>query len=208
MARPLVFFDLETGGLDPDAPLIQLSAVAVSLPDWKEQLPSFNSLIKFDEAQAEPKALEVNHYDPQRWENEAKPLSIVLADFATWIRAFTSIPMQSKRGSTYYLAQLAGYNTEAFDSPRLRAAFRDFGLFYPAHYRTLDVLQLAAWDALRLGEIAPSLKLTETCHRYAIPTDGAHDALADVRMTIALARKIMVSDSYSQDFIRPILENS
>lgn len=194
MGEPLVFFDLETAGLSPSAPIIQLSAVAVDRMTWEELIPPFNKLIKFDESLAEPRALEVNHYSPERWEAEAESLGSVLTSFGNWLRAYTSIPMTSKRGTPYYLAQLAGYNTESFDGPRLRDAFKTVGLFYPAHYRTLDVLQLAAWDAMRKGELATSLKLSDVCDRYGISTEGAHDALADVRMTIKLAQAILTSD--------------
>lgn len=194
MGEPLVFFDLETAGLSPSAPIIQLSAVAVDRTTWEELIPPFNKLIKFDEALAEPRALEVNHYSPERWKAEAESLGSVLTSFGNWLRAYTTIPMLSKRQSTYYIAQLAGYNTESFDGPRLRDAFKQHGLFYPAHYRTLDVLQLAAWAAMRKGELAPSLKLSDVCNRYGISTEGAHDALADVRMTIKLAQAILTSD--------------
>jgi DNA polymerase III epsilon subunit-like protein len=191
MGRPIVFFDIETSGLGPAAEIIQLSAIAVDRDTWEPLIPSFNKLLTFDLERAESKALELNHYDEERWKREAESPTSVLKSFGDYLRAWATIPMTSKGGRPYYLAQLAGYNTEAFDAPRLRDAFKAAGLFYPAHYRTLDVMQLAAWVEMRKGELCPSLRLGEICYRYGIDGEGAHDALADVRMTIALAKALL-----------------
>lgn len=191
--RPLVFFDLETAGLEPDAEIIQLAAIAIEWPTFQE-LGTFERKIQFDESRAHPKALEVNHYDRAVWAREAEGQGTVLMAFSQWLRPFTCIPMTSKAGKPYKLAQMVGYNSEGFDSERIQRAFKNNGIFYPAHYRTLDALQLAAWDALDTGLVGPSLKLTDVCERMKLSTTGAHDALVDVRMTIALVKWIMLCE--------------
>lgn len=191
ISRPIVFFDLETGGLEPTSPIIQIAAVAVGFPSWEEYPFPFEKKIMFNEADAHPKALEINHYDRTVWDREAESLGMVLTAFSMWLRNYSCIELVSKAGRPYKVAQLAGYNSEGFDSSRLQAAFRNNGIYYPAHYRTLDVLQLAAWEALETGLAAPSLKLSDVCTRYGISVLGAHDALTDVRMTIELAKRII-----------------
>ena len=65
-----VFFDLETGGVTPDHPDIQLAAIAVD-SDLNE-LDSFERKIQFKESDADPEALKLNHYDASIWDSEAK----------------------------------------------------------------------------------------------------------------------------------------
>ena len=191
MSRPLVFFDLETAGLEPEAEIIQISAQAVTWPCLEDLDEPFNVKIKFDETRAHPKALEINHYSAKVWEREAIPMGTALTQLSMWLCKYASIEMTSKGGRPYKLTQMAGYNSENFDSERLQRAFKTYGIFYPAHYRTLDVLQLVAWDALIEGLMAPSLKLTDVCERFNLSTENAHDALADVRMTIEVARTLL-----------------
>jgi len=114
----IVFFDLETGGLDPTRhPIIQIAAVVVD-DDWRE-IETFQSLIQFSERAAESAALEINHYDRERWAAEARPWRTVLADFKTLLKRHSTL---ERRGSKpphnpYKIAQLAGHNAASFDGP-------------------------------------------------------------------------------------------
>ena len=97
----------------------------------------------------------------------------------------------SKRGSPYYVAKLAGHNAASFDGPRLRRMFDEAGVFCPAELHVRDTLQLALWWHEKRSLTLKSLRLTELCAAFQIPTDGAHDALTDVRLCAALVRKLM-----------------
>jgi DNA polymerase III alpha subunit (gram-positive type) len=163
--KPTVYFDLETGGLDVESPIIQLA-----------------------------EALEINHYDRQRWLKEGMPPQIAFERFSKFLNQFKSIPMISKRtGRTYQVARLAGYNCLTFDAPRLQYHFKQHDLFLPAHPATLDVLALAMWRlsaTLHFETPSASTKLGFLCEAFGVPLDNAHDALADVRGTIALAKRL------------------
>lgn len=186
----LVFFDLETGGLEPRHPDIQLAAVALA-PDWTE-LEAFQQKIQFGEAKADREALEINHYDPALWSREAQPEALVVAKFAEFLNRHKSVEMISKAGRTYSVARLAGHNAATFDGPRLRAMFARRSQFLPAHPQVMCTLQRALWYAMETGTAFKSLKLSALCEHFGIAIDGAHDALADVRMSIALAKRLQV----------------
>jgi DNA polymerase III epsilon subunit-like protein len=94
------------------------------------------------------------------------------------------------------VARIGGHNIVGFDLERVAAAFRRYGLFFPVDFRTvLDTRYGAVWHFEINGGGRPKdfkdFKLTGLAEHFGIQTDGAHDALADVRMTIALARKLV-----------------
>lgn len=182
----LVFFDLETGGLELHHPIIQIAAVATM--DFQE-IDSFESKIMFDISTADTEALALNSYDLQLWNDDALPEFAVVGDFASWLRNYSDVEMISKRtGRPYRVARLAGHNADRFDGPRLQAMFKRHGAFLPASPQVLDTAQLALWQTrTRLK----SYKLSDLCAHFGIDTAGAHDALADVRMCAKLAEYLM-----------------
>lgn len=182
-----IFFDLETGGVEPKHPTIQLAAVVIDDSTGAERA-TFERKIKFDDQAADPEALKLNHYSPEAWK-DAIPDGSAAAQFAKFCEPYRSIEMVSKRtGVPYSVAKLAGHNALTFDLPRLRALFG--ASFFPFSYHVKDTLQRALWYFDEHPEVARpmSLKLSVLCEHFGICVDGAHDALADVRMAAALAR--------------------
>jgi exonuclease I len=189
MIGALVFFDLETGGIADECPDIQIAAVAVD-SEWKER-GVFEARIEFDETKAVPEALTLNHYDPDVWARTAEPERRVVARFASWLDPFRSVKMVSRRtGRPYSVARLAGYNAATFDGPRLTRMFARHETFLPAHPQVFCVLQRAHWWFLeKAGGVAPeNMKLGTMCGVMGIPFATAHEALADVRATVEVAR--------------------
>ena len=179
----IVFFDLETGGLELDHPIIQLAAIATD--ENGVELSSFNKLVQFDEATADPGALIINHYDPDRWAAEAIPQADAVKQFSRWLDGFKSIERIAKTtGRPYYVARLAGYNAAVFDQPRLRKFFG--ASFLPAYNHVLDVKYLADWYFHERG-VEVSLRLANVAALLGITVEKAHDALSDVRATAAVA---------------------
>lgn len=182
----LVFFDLETGGLELRHPVIQLAAIA--LEDFAE-VATFEAKIRFDEKVADPEALKLNSYDAETWRRESRPEGLVVNEFSAFLRAHSHCEMISKRtGRPYMVARLAGHNAAAFDAPRLQAMFKRHSAFLPAAYQVMDTLQLALWFT---GGARASYRLADLCTEYGISAAGAHDALADVRMCAQLARVLL-----------------
>lgn len=187
MGMKTVYFDLETGGVNQE-PTIQLAAVAVN-QDWSEA-GTFEHKIKFDPGACDPEALRLNGYSPEAWKDALIP-SAVAMKFAQWIKPHSTVEMISKRtGVPYMVARLAGYNALTFDLPRLRDMFGQS--FFPCSYHVRDVLQRAMfWFDENPDQPKPrDLKLSTLCEYFGISNAGAHEALTDVRMTVALHRKL------------------
>lgn len=184
-----IYFDLETGGLEPCHPNIQLAAIVMD-DSTGEEIASFEQKIKFSESEADPEALRVNHYSPVAWKDAIAPAGAAQR-FAAFIGPHRSIEMVSKRtGEPYSVGKLAGYNALTFDLPRLRRMFG--AAFFPCSYHVRDILQrVMFWFDEHPNVSKPdSLKLGTVCEFFKISVDGAHDALVDVRMTAALARRL------------------
>jgi len=186
----IVFFDLETGGLQSTHPNIQLAAIAVN--DAFEEQAVFESKIAFDVGRADPEALKINHYSEEAWV-DAPVVEDVADRFSRFIEPYKSIQMVSKRtGNPYSVARLAGHNAAAFDGPRIQAMYTSVARFLPAHPIPLDTLQLALWRYQKLQKHLDSFRLENLCNILGIESAGAHDALTDVRMTVQLAKKLLL----------------
>lgn len=183
-----VYFDFETGGVEPHHPSIQLAAVAW---DGSVEIGTFEQKIAFDEMEADPTALALNHYDRQAWV-DAKPAGVAAARFAAWLRPYCTIKKTSKAGKAYAVARLAGYNAASFDAPRLRELFGT--QFLPGEYPVRDVLQRAVFYFDEHPNVTPppNLKLVTVCEFFGIKTAGAHDALTDSRMCAELHHALKV----------------
>jgi DNA polymerase III epsilon subunit-like protein len=184
----LIYFDLETGGVEPHHPVIQIAAIAVDHAG--AEVASFEAKVAFDESAADAEALRLNHYTAEAWAS-AKPPARVVEDFANWLRPYCSVSLISKRtGRPYTVARLAGYNAVAFDFPRLKAMFGD--RFLPCEYLVRDVLQrvLFYFDDSPQAKRPENFKLSTVCAFFGISIDGAHDALVDVRLTAKLHQAV------------------
>ena len=189
-----IYFDFETGGVLPEHPSIQLAAIAVD-DDSGQELGSFEQKIAFDVAACDPAALEINGWTTEAWKSAVAP-SDCAALFARFIKPHQCVEMVSKRtGRPYYVVKASGYNAASFDFPRLRELFGS--LFLPVSYHIRDVLQRVIFYFDEHGNPPPDFKLSTVCKHFGIDTTGAHDALADVRMTAALYRKLRVNQKAS-----------
>jgi len=192
--EPLVFFDVETGGLETWRPIIQIAAIAIGSDG--QELEEFEAKLRFDERIADPKALRKIHYSPERWNREARPPCIVAQAFAHLLMRHATIDQTSAGGRVFQVAQLVAHNAE-FDGPFLRAWYERMHLFLPASPRVLCTVQRAMWAFHEDKSLTPpaDFRLGTLCQYFGIPLkeDEAHDALNDVRATVRLYRAILHS---------------
>lgn len=182
---PIIYFDLETGGLELSHPIIQIAAVAVVQGQIVDE---FEAKIKFDIADYAPEALEKNSYNEADWLNAVEPMQAALA-FSRFLDPYKCIKKISARtGRPYYVAKLAGYNAAVFDAPRLQELFKRLGVFLPADYKVLDVFQLALWYFENQSKTPENLQLGTVLEFFGHPLENAHDAMADVQGTAMLAQ--------------------
>lgn len=187
----LLFVDLETGGVEPWRPIIQIAAIAVT--SNLRELESFESKIRFDESVAAPRALCKNHYSQERWLPEGRPSREVAAEFAQMLRRHATVDQAATSGRVFQVAQLVAHNA-AFDGAFLEAWFARLKLFLPASPRVLCTMQRAIWLFHEHKSLTPpaDYKLSTLCQYFgvALPAEDAHDALNDVRATVALYREM------------------
>lgn len=187
----IVFFDLETGGLDPlSHPITQIGAVAVD--EQLNELEVFQCKLTFYDRTCDEKALAMNGYNETVWAKEAISPLQACGQFGRFLSRYADIErMSEKTQNPYRVAQLAGYNAATFDGPFIQQFFKQERAFLPASYQVLDVLQRAKWHFFELGVTLPSLKLSAVAEYFGIKVMQSHDALADVRTTIAVYKAIL-----------------
>ena len=185
----LVFVDLETAGLKPWRPIIQIAAIAVDCN--LQELERFEAKIKFNENFANPKSLRNASYSAQRWRTEGLPSKIVMKMFTELLRHHATVDQISASRSVFQVAQLAAHNG-AFDGAFLRVWYDRAGEFLPASPRVFCTLQRAIWLFHEDKSLTPppDFKLQTLCHYFGVPlrSSDAHDALNDVRATVELYR--------------------
>lgn len=185
----LVFVDLETGGLETWRPIIQIAAIAVT--SSLREIETFESKLRFEPRFVDPKSLSKNSYSRERWSREAQPAREVAIGFAAFLRRHATVDVSAAGRGGYQVAQLVAHNA-GFDGPFLQAWFGRMGLFLPGHLRVLCTVQRAVWLFHEDKSLTPptDFKLGTLCQYFDVPLrpEDAHDALNDVRATVALYR--------------------
>ena len=184
----LVFVDLETSGLDPEQhDIIQIAAIDVMSGD------QFNALLNFKVCNASEEALKVNHYDPERWAEEAVSQRRAYVEFHEFLLKHAKQQRRNRKtGDLYNVAVLAGHNLEKFDMRFLQNwEARMKGLIVgrlPMDYACYDTLQLARW--LLPGR--EGYRLDDLVQYFEIKMDRKnHDAMNDVEANILVAAKLI-----------------
>jgi exonuclease I len=188
MIGKTVFFDLETGGLNSAIhPVTQAAFVAIG-PDWQE-LEALEVKVIFDPAQCEAEALALNSYDPEVWAREAIAADLAQIKIASFLRRHATVRKVSKNsGKPYLVARMAAYNGH-FDGEFIAEWFKSTGTFLPgACYESRDPLGLSRWVADLDEVVLDNHRLVTVAAWLGVPLPDAHDALADVRATVEVAR--------------------
>lgn len=176
-----IVFDLETSSADiASCQIIQISALHAETGE------EFNRYVQFDVTTANPQALEINSYDEELWKKKAVEPYQAMGDFVKFCHQFKNLPRESKKGSKWRSVMLMGYNSSKFDMPIIdrtgRECFKKF--FAPWDFRGFDVLQ---WAMLVFPGYS-SYKLESMAALCDCYDANAHDAVADCRMTLGIAR--------------------
>ena len=162
-SKPIVFFDLETTGVNTSYDrIVQIGAIKL-LPDGTEEVKNVlvNPTIPIPEGAAAVHGIfDADVQDKPKFRQIAK-------SFAAWLSG----------------CDLAGYNSDNFDVPMLVEEFDRAGITFPEEGTSFI-------DVLKIERIVCSHKLENTYRRYTgEDMEDAHDALADIRATLAIFRK-------------------
>jgi len=185
----LIFFDLETSGLDPKKnEIIQLAAIHAPTGDELE------IKLKFDMSRAEKEALKVCGYRKKDWKDAISQREGALL-FNEFLSKHKSVNKVSKRGNNYKVAMLAGYNVLAFDKLFITEWFKREDIFLQADYRMYDFYPMIMFTIPCMTDY----RLENVCNELELPKRKAHDALEDVRMTIDVAAVVFDELLYNYD---------
>ncbi len=200
----VVFVDIETDRLDPDrANPIQIALVAVNRETLGE-IEVLEAKIKLCD-NPDPKALERNCYDEAVWATEAvshrsarAAVAVFLDKHSTWDR----ISLGQGRRQTW--AELAGHNIAEYDGPILKRWLGYYeSLRKPAIWTTstIDTMHWArAMEFVFNERWVEGFSLGALCKKFDISFEGEeHDALADVRATVKLARVLKKFNSFDEE---------
>ena len=200
MNKEIVFFDLETGGLDKDKhPITQVAMVAVDAQTF-EETGAYTARVLFDEATAEREALDRNHYDAALWAKEGVSPAVVVDTIVSFLRAHATHRMLSARTGNWYVVALAGgHNISNFDLPflfswveRVCIAEKRKPVFLPFARYGIDTMTLAALYSARVCATAlDDHKLGTLATQFGIKIEKEHDAMHDIRANIQVARALL-----------------
>lgn len=197
----IVCVDLETGGTDRfEHAITQIAAIACRA-DTFEPIEEFEAKLRFRPEFATEEALRLNHFDPALWAAEARDPFTVAEEFAEWLRSHSTLACVSKNGRPYRAARLMGHNP-SFDVDFLLRFYRcpsaqngiadGPSVYFPGFPLALCTMQLAQWAVYVVGTKKPpaNWKLATLASWLRIDSSGAHDALADCRIAVEIARRM------------------
>ena len=170
--RPLIFVDLEFTGLEFQHEIIQIGALVVSQPDFK-QIKEWEVKVKAEHMdQADPQALKIVGYTDEKWKDA---IDIRLA-----LEQFNEL---AKDGV------IVGWNI-AMDFLFLKKTYARLNLKPTFHWQIIDVMSMAFKDLYHLPELH-EYRMGEITEHFGIKNDVHHDALEDARMTYEIYMKLM-----------------
>lgn len=161
--RDLVFLDTETSGLDPlQHEIIELALVRVN-PRYEVVLQWEQKFKLLSPDAADPKALEINGYTPEKW-----------ADAIEFDEAMCDQVSEFLEG-----ADVVGHNVE-FDMGFIKAAFRRAGVDWNWRLgkHRIDTVTLAHEHLIPCG--LRSLRLDSIRGFLGLSAEHAHTAMGDV----------------------------
>lgn len=193
MTDRIVWIDIETDKLDPVAAQpIQVACIATDRITL-EEIESIELKVKFREYHADLDALERNHYSWATWSKEGLPQDDALETLTEFFAAHSTWSRISKRsGNGYTTCELGGHNIAMYDAIVLSSWYNRAKEFCPAAVWTtgpVDTMQWARAVEFARGERWDSgFSLRALCKRFKIKLENEHDALADIKATVELAR--------------------
>lgn len=187
MSNKVIYLDVETSGIDPQKHAI-VQVAWITEVDGR-QTSEGNLLVQPPlEAAVDPDAMAI-HGITQAELNESgvSVTSAVTTLRDDWARIINKYDRSDK-------ATLCAYNLR-FDFDFLRAMFERAGDTYLGSWiqfgRWLDPMYVATFaQHVGLMPRTENLKLSTIAQALGIPNDDAHDALADIRMTRAVIRRL------------------
>lgn len=175
--KRLAFVDLETTGTNSfKHEIVEIGCLIAKQNEKGEWIMTeeFEFKVKPEHIEtAEQEALRVNGYNEADWM------------FAHSLQEALTVLSQKCEGCVMVAQNVS------FDYSFLSYAFGQKGVKDPFYYAKLDTIPLA-YMRFRKDETMNNFTLRELCERLGIKNEKAHTALADVRATFEVFKKLMV----------------
>lgn len=184
----IAWIDLETSGFDPSYNEITQIGCVIAARDTFKEVDTFEIKVRFDPEKASAESLEIMGYSPERWADAVEP-DVARTEFAAFIRKYCTWTRVSKRTNReYQTLEIAGQNIP-FDISFLEPFYAN-SYFPAAMWRGgyLDLMQVIKALEIILNIHFDSYYLESLCHYFEVPYVDGHDALADARMELEVAR--------------------
>lgn len=174
--KKLAFIDLETTGMDPARhEVIEIGCLLAKLDEkgTYQELESFEVKVKPEHIEtAEQQALRVNGYDEANWmfaHTQEEAFKLLAQKCEGCVMVAQNVP---------------------FDYAFLLAGFNRFKIPDPFFFAKLDTISIA-YLRFRKDPEMTSFSLRSLCEKYGVKNDKAHTALADIRATFEVFKKLM-----------------
>lgn len=174
--KKLAFIDIETTGINPMKH--EITEIGCLIAKQNEdgtfvEIESFEVKVKPEHIEtAEPEALRVNGYDESAWM------------FAHTQKEALTLISQKCEGCVMVAQNVS------FDYAFLVNAFHTYAVADPFFYAKLDTIPMA-YLRFRKDPEMTNFTLRALCEKYGIKNEKAHTALADIRVTFEIFKKIM-----------------
>lgn len=192
----------------PPAPILELAAVLLN-PITLEEEDHFHTYCGPDEgeslegllARCDAEALAKNGFDAgdrQQALESAPPMKKALENWIKWLRVATD-SKHHERPSKFIPC---GQNVR-FDINMLNSAFQREGIKYALRTQPIELINFAMiyFGLPHTGSVA-RYKLEVVAEALGISTEGAHTALADVRMTAQCLRTFLDEFTAGSSYVR------
>lgn len=174
--KKLAFIDIETTGTDPlKHEIVELACLLAKRNEDGSytELETFECKVKPEHIEtADKEALRINGYDESTWlfaHTQQEALKLV----------------SEKCDGCVMVAQ-----NVSFDYSFLAVAFSKYGVKDPFFYAKLDTIPMA-YLRFRKDPDMTSFTLRSLAEKYGIKNEKAHTAMADIRATFEIFKKIM-----------------
>jgi len=172
----IIWFDLETGGLNPLIhPIIEIAAL-------DNHGNTFQSLIKTDE-HLDPKIVELTNITDELLQQNGKSHENVMKDFYQYLAGNNLPPCLKTNHRTFVIA----HNGDRFDKVFLQHAFNKWNIIIPPSVCFIDTLRLSR---MVMPELT-SHRLQSIAQRFNIDTPNAHRAMGDVLVLTQIWAKLV-----------------
>lgn len=175
--KRLAFIDLETTGMDPlKHEIVEIGCLIAKLNEQGQyvELESFEVKVKPEHIEtAEREALRVNGYNEDAWmfaHTQKEALTLLAQKCEGCVMVAQNVP---------------------FDYSFLITGFSRQGIKDPFFFAKLDTISIAFLRFRKDPEMT-SFSLRSLCEKYGIKNDKAHTALADIRATFEVFKRLMM----------------